>query len=80
MVISTTGILLYAKVFPLYNVLWECIVVVYTQTTLFTNIFTGHCMSGHRTLLMYKISELYIPLTVFEILGFKLRNENEKIF
>ena len=30
MVISTTGILLYAKVSPLYNVLWECIVVVYT--------------------------------------------------
>ena len=27
-VISTTGILLYyAKVYPLYNVLWECIVV-----------------------------------------------------
>ena len=30
MVISTMGILLYAKVSPLYNVLWECIVVVYT--------------------------------------------------
>ena len=30
MVISITGILLYAKVSPLYNVLWECIVVVYT--------------------------------------------------
>ena len=30
MVISTTGILFYAKVSPLYNVLWECIVVVYT--------------------------------------------------
>ena len=29
-VISTMGILLYAKVFPLYNVLLECIVVVYT--------------------------------------------------
>ena len=28
--ISTTGILLYAKVCPLYNVLWECIVVFYT--------------------------------------------------
>ena len=27
-VISTMGILLYAKVFPLYNVLLECIVVV----------------------------------------------------
>ena len=30
MVISTAGILLYAKVCPLYNVLWECIVVFYT--------------------------------------------------
>ena len=30
MVISTTVILLYAKVSLLYNVLWECIVVVYT--------------------------------------------------
>ena len=30
MFISTTGNLLYAKVSPLYNVLWECIVVVYT--------------------------------------------------
>ena len=30
MFISITGILLYAKVCPFYNVLWECIVVVYT--------------------------------------------------
>ena len=30
MVISTTDILLYAKVYLLYNVLLECIVVVYT--------------------------------------------------
>ena len=30
MAISTIGMLLYAKVSPLYNVLWECIVVVYT--------------------------------------------------
>ena len=29
MVISTTDNLLYANVSPLYNVLWECIVVVY---------------------------------------------------
>ena len=38
MVISITGIMLYEKVSPLYNVLWECIVVVYTKSTLFTNI------------------------------------------
>ena len=30
MFISITGFLLYAKVFPLYKVLWEYIVVVYT--------------------------------------------------
>ena len=30
MVISAADIVLYAKVSPLYNVLWECIVVVYT--------------------------------------------------
>ena len=30
MAISTTGMLLSAKVSLLYNVLWECIVVVYT--------------------------------------------------
>ena len=29
-VIPVTGILLYAKVSPIYNVSWECIVVVYT--------------------------------------------------
>ena len=37
MAISITGIMLYAKVSPLYNVLWECIVVVYKKSTLFTN-------------------------------------------
>ena len=30
MFISTTGILLYAKISPLHTVLWECIVIVYT--------------------------------------------------
>ena len=34
-------------------------------------------MSGHRTLLVYKISNLYIPRTVFEIQGFKLKNKND---
>ena len=38
MLISSTSILLYANVRPLYNVLWECIVVVYMLTTLSTNI------------------------------------------
>ena len=62
MVISTTGIMLYAKVSPLYNVLWECIVVVYTYSTLFTNILTGQCTSGHWSLLRYKISDLHLVL------------------
>ena len=31
MVISITGILLYVKVSPLYNVLWECIIVLFTR-------------------------------------------------
>ena len=35
-------------------------------------------MSGHRTLLVCKISDLYIPLTGFEIQGFKLKNKNDK--
>ena len=39
---------------------WECIVVVYTQSTLFTYILTGHCTSGHQTLFVCKISDLYL--------------------
>ena len=35
MVISTTGITLYAKVSPLYNVLWEWIVVYKHVTQLY---------------------------------------------
>ena len=31
MVISITGILLYAEVSPLYNALWECTVVINPQ-------------------------------------------------
>ena len=38
MLISSMSILLCAKVCPLYNVLREYIVVVYTLTTLFTKI------------------------------------------
>ena len=60
MIISITGILLYAKVYPLNKVLWECIVVVYTETILFTKILTGHCTLGHWTLLVYIISDLYL--------------------
>ena len=35
---------------------------------------TGHCTFGHLTLLVCKISN--IPLMVLEILGLKLKNEN----
>ena len=64
MIVSTTGILLYAKVYPLYKVLWECIVVVY-------NIFVRslHIGSlGHWTLLVYIISDLYLLPSHFNVL------------
>ena len=38
---------------------------------LFISILTGRCTSGHWSLLLYKISDLCNPLTLFEILGFK---------
>ena len=61
MAISIMGVLLiYAKVSPLYNVLRECIVVVYTKITSPKNILTNHCTSGHQNLLVYKISDLYL--------------------
>ena len=58
--------------------MYKCIVVVYMKTTLFSNILTSYCMLGHQILLVYKILDVYIPLTVFETLGFKLKNENDK--
>ena len=60
MLISTTGILLCAKVSPLYNVLWECIVVIYTLTTLFTNIWIHECTFGHQSLGVCKVSYTYL--------------------
>ena len=57
----------YAKVSPLFNVLWECIVVVYTKSTLFTNIWTVHCVQNFTP----------TSLTVFEILVFKLKNKDD---
>ena len=59
-VIYTTGTLLYAKVSPLYNVLWECIVAVYIQTTLFTNILTHECTFGHQSLGVCEVSYTYL--------------------
>ena len=69
MLISTTGILLYAKVSLLYNVLWECIVVVYKHfdRSLHVGSSGPTCVQNFRP----------VPLTVFEIQGFKLKNKND---
>ena len=74
MIIFTTGILLYAKVCPIYKVMWECIVVVNTYATLFTNR-SVHVESSELTCVQNFRS---VPLTGFEILGFKLKNKNDK--
>ena len=68
MAISITGMLLYAKVSPLYNVLWECIVVVYKHFDRSLHVGSSNptCVQNFRPL----------PLTVFEIQGFKLKNKN----
>ena len=68
MVIPTTSILLYAKVCPLYNVLWECIVVVYKHFDKSLHIESSGptCVQKFRP----------VHLTVFEIQGFKLKNKN----
>ena len=72
MVISTTGILLYSKVSLLYNVLWDCIFVVYTQTTLFT-LFTFDRSLHVRSLDPTRVQNFRpVPLTVIEIQGFQL--------
>ena len=47
---SFMSILLYAKVSPLYNVIWECNVVVYMLITMFTDISTYECTLGHQSL------------------------------
>ena len=69
MVISIMGILLYVKVCPLYNVLWECIVVVYKHfdNSLHIGSSDPTCVQNFRP----------VPLTVFEILGFKLKTNND---
>ena len=43
MVISSIGVLM-QKWLPFLIYYWSGFVVVYRLTTLFTNIFTGHCM------------------------------------
>ena len=70
MFISTTGTLLYAKVSLLYNVLWECIVVVYKHfdRSLHIGSLDPTCVQNFKP----------VPLTVFEIQGFNLKNKNDK--
>ena len=71
MVICSTGVLLYAKVCPLYNVLRECIVVVYKTFDRSLHIGSSDptCVQNFKP----------ITLMVFEILGFKLKkNDNDK--
>ena len=60
MVISITGIMLYAKVSAIYNVLWECIVIVYTKSTLFTNIWTHECTFGYQSVGVCEVSYTYL--------------------
>ena len=65
MVISNTGVLLYAKVSPLYNVLWEClcclqvkyIVYKHFDWSLHVGSLDPNCVQNFRS----------VPLTVFEI-------------
>ena len=58
----------YAKVSPLYNVIWECIVIVYKDIDRSLHFRSPDhiCLQNFRP----------VPLTVFEILGFKLMNKN----
>ena len=41
---------------------------------MFTNILTGHCTTGHQTLFVYRS----VPLTVFKMVGFKLKEDNRQ--
>ena len=70
MIISITSILLYAKVSLLYNVLWECIVVVYKHfdRSLHIRSLDPTCVQNFRP----------VPFTVFEILAFNPKNKNGK--
>ena len=72
MVISIADILLYAKVSSLYNLLRECIVVIYTYTYFDRSL---HVRSLDPTCVQNFIPVL---LMIFEIPGFKLKNKNDK--
>ena len=64
------------KYLSFYNVLWECIVVVYTQTALFKKYFDRSLHVGSLNPTCVQNFRL-VPLMVFEIQGFKLKKEND---
>ena len=77
MVISIMGILLYAKVSPLYNVLWEwlccCLQVNYIvykhfDRSLHMRLLDPTCVQNFRL----------VPLTIFEIQGLKLNKKKKQ--
>ena len=68
MVISSTGVFLYAKVSPLYKVLWAGFVIVYKHFD-----WSLHIGSLDPSFMQ---NFTPVPLTVFEILGLKLKNKN----
>ena len=74
MVISTKGIQLYAKVSPLFNIVGVhcCLHANYIVNKHF--YMSLHVGSSDPTYVRP------VPLIVFEILGFKLKNKNDKIF
>ena len=77
MVILIMGVLLYAKVSPLYNVLWEwlccCLQVLYI-------VYKHFDKSLHIWLLDPTCVQYFrpVPHTVFDIRGLKLNNNNKK--
>ena len=75
-VILSTGVLLYANISPLYNVLRECHCcclqvnyIVYKTFDRFLHIgsLNPTCVQNIRS----------VPLTVFELLGFQLKKNND---
>ena len=66
------------KYLPFIMYYGSAIGVVYRQTTLFSKHFDRSLQVGLSDPTCMQISDLYIPLTVFEILGFKLKNKTDK--
>ena len=77
MVISIMGILLYAKVSPLYNVLWEWLCCCLQENYI---VYKHFDRSLHIVLLDSTCVQKFrpVPLTSFKIEGLKLNNNNKK--